>query len=71
MMKNSVLLACCASAVAAGVAFGEATVLSGNTYRIQDAADASYTVSSVVETGYPSGLPTPIFWFDCQQTNDW
>ena len=69
-MMRSVWCACAVS-VTVATAFGEATVLSGNTYRIQDAADASYTVSSIVETGYPSGLPTPIFWFDCQQTNDW
>lgn len=50
----------------------EAAVLRGNTYRIQDATNASYTVSSVHETAdWPTGLPTPSFWFDCKQTNGW
>ena len=54
------------------VAGADSTVLSGNTYRIQDNADASYTVSSVSEAAsWPSGVPTPSFWFDCRQTNGW
>ena len=71
MMRSVWGWGACAVSAAVATAFGESTVLSGNTYRIQDAADANYTVSSVVETGYPSGLPTPSFWFDCQHTNDW
>lgn len=56
----------------ATVVCADPTVLNGNTYRIQDTADASYTVSSVHEDAdWPSGLPTPSFWFDCKQTNDW
>jgi len=56
----------------AAIAFADATVLRNNTYRIQDTADASYTVSSVHEAeSWPTGLPTPIFRFDCKQTNGW
>lgn len=54
------------------VARADSTVLSGNTYRIQDTASASYTVTSMHESdAWPTELPTPIFWFDCKQTNDW
>lgn len=47
-------------------------VLSGNTYRIQDATNAHYSVSSAFEAAeWPAGIPTPSFRFDCTDTNGW
>ena len=75
---NSMLCAAAAVCLAAPDVLGATTVLSGNTYRIQDSADASYAVSSTHESttpwtadNWPSDVPTPSFWFDCQNTNGW
>ena len=58
---------------------GYALSLSASLVEVKDAysvtvsntGDGVTAVSEQQAAGYPEGLPTPIFWFDCTQTNGW
>ena len=38
---------------------------------VTNTVDGVTAVSEQQAAGYPEGLPTPIFWFDCTHTNGW
>ena len=43
-----------------------------DTYTKQNiSASTTFNATTTKQMTYPSGLPTPIFWFDATQTNGW
>ena len=69
-MNTKVLLLC--SVASALVVCAQAdTVITDNPSKISVAASTTFSASTAKQTDYPSGLPTPIFWFDARQTNGW
>ena len=68
---NAKVLLLCTVAVALAVCAQADTVITDNPSKISVAASTTFSASTTKQTDYPSGLPTPIFWFDAGQTNGW
>lgn len=68
---NTKILLTCISAAALAVCAQADTVITDNPSKISVAASTTFSASTTKQTDYPSGLPTPIFWFDAGQTNGW
>ena len=68
---NTKTLMLCIVAAALVVQAKADTVITDNPSKISVAASTTFSASTAKQTDYPSGLPTPIFWFDARQTNGW
>lgn len=65
-MKTAIMLA------SGGICLAASAVDVSDTCAKQNiSASTTFTASTTKQMTYPSGLPTPIFWFDATQTNGW
>ena len=58
-------------AVAGAGAVAVAVDVSDNPGQVTVSESTGFTAATVDATGLPEGLPTPIFWFDCQNRTGW